>query len=249
MNLEGKLIVVSGGAQGIGRVVVDTLLAKKARIAVLDKDGKALSQLEQALPEVKTICCDLTDAEQVKDAVDRIADECSVIDGLVNNAGLIYSQPLFNMMAPGDKKHSIEMWHKVINANLTSVFLATAHIVEKMAAKRSKGVIVNISSVAAAGNAGQTAYAAAKAGVNAMTATWAKELGVLGMRCVAIAPGFVDIASTRNAMTENVIGEWVRRTPLRRFGQPEDIAQTVVFAFENDFLTGTVLEVDGGLTI
>ena len=118
-----------------------------------------------------------------------------------------------------------------------------------MAANRIKGVIVNLSSVSAAGNPGQTAYSAAKAGVEAMTAVWARELGPLGIRVVAIAPGFVDTHSTHAALSEEALKEWKRRTPLGRLGTAQEIASTVLFVLENDFISGCTIRVDGGLVI
>jgi 3-oxoacyl-[acyl-carrier protein] reductase len=143
----------------------------------------------------------------------------------------------------------VEEWRQVLGANLDSVFFMTVCVVAQMIAERRKGVIVNISSVAAAGNAGQTAYSAAKAGVNAMTATWAKELGPLGVRVVAVAPGFMDTPSTRAALSDSLLKEVERRAPLRRLGRPEEVAQAVVSAIENDFFHGKVLELDGGLIV
>jgi 3-oxoacyl-[acyl-carrier protein] reductase len=118
-----------------------------------------------------------------------------------------------------------------------------------MMTTRTKGVIVNISSVSAGGNPGQSAYAAAKAGVNALTAVWAKELGPLGIRVVAIAPGFTETDSTRAAMSETALQETIKRVPMRRLGKPEEIADGVLFAIKNDFCNGKVLALDGGLVI
>lgn len=248
MQLADKVAIVTGGAGGIGRGIVRALRDRRCRVAVLDRDPVALAALA-AEEGVTCLQCDVTDPAQVARAVDEVHSTYGRIDALINNAGRIHSAPLFNLLAAGERKHSLEAWREVIDANLTSAFLMTAHVVEKMATARTKGVIVNISSVSARGNAGQSAYAAAKAGVNALTVTWARELGVMGIRCVAIAPGFVDTDSTRSAMSENTLNEWVRRTPLRRLGRVEEIAQCVVAAIENDFLTGTVIEIDGALML
>ena len=114
---------------------------------------------------------------------------------------------------------------------------------------RSKGVIVNISSISACGNEGQTAYSAAKAGVNAMTVTWSKELGPMGIRCNAISPGFIDTDSTHNALKEKIIAHIHSNTPLRRLGQVEEVSQAVASVIANDFINGVILNVDGGLKI
>jgi 3-oxoacyl-[acyl-carrier protein] reductase len=110
-------------------------------------------------------------------------------------------------------------------------------------------VIVNISSVSAAGNSGQSAYSASKAGVNALTAVWAKELSPLGIRTVAIAPGYIDTPSTRKAVSDTQLEGITSRIPLRKMGEPKSIVDAVLFAIKNDYVNGTVLEIDGGLTL
>ena len=109
--------------------------------------------------------------------------------------------------------------------------------------------VVTISSVSAGGNAGQSAYSAAKAGVNALTAVWAKELGPLGIRVVAVAPGFTETDSTKEAVSETTLREIVKKVPLRRLGRPEEIADGVLSVIRNDFFNGKVLELDGGLIV
>jgi 3-oxoacyl-[acyl-carrier protein] reductase len=170
-------------------------------------------------------------------------------DILINNAGILYSAPLVKIAPSGTEKHDVEMWNKVLAADLSSVLYMTACVVEKMIIARTKGVIVNISSVSAAGNAGQSAYSAAKAGVNALTMVWAKELSPMGIRVVAIAPGFIDTDSTKEALSETVLRETVKKVPLRRLGKPEEIADGVLAVIQNDFFNGKVFQLDGGLII
>jgi 3-oxoacyl-[acyl-carrier protein] reductase len=137
----------------------------------------------------------------------------------------------------------------VISTDLNSVFYVTLNVVEKMVLKRTKGVIANISSVCAAGNAGQSAYSAAKAGVNALTAVWAKELSPWGIRVVGIAPGYTDTESTRKVMNDEVLKDLVSRVPLRRLGNVSEIARFILHALTNDFIIGKTIEIDGGLVI
>jgi 3-oxoacyl-[acyl-carrier protein] reductase len=125
----------------------------------------------------------------------------------------------------------------------------TVCVVEKMITTRTRGVVVNISSVSSSGNAGQSAYSAAKAGVNALTAVWAKELGPMGIRVVALAPGFTDTDSTKDAVSEAALRETVKKVPLRRLGKPAEIADGVVSVIRNDFFNGKVFELDGGLIV
>jgi 3-oxoacyl-[acyl-carrier protein] reductase len=249
VNPQGKVIVVTGAAGNLGRVISDALQAQGAVVVAWDRDAQALDALRQEQPSRTCLACDLTDEAQVAQALAETLKAHGRVDGLVNNAGLIHNTLLFNMMGGDQRRHSLAEWHRVIDANLTSTFVATSHVVEHMAMTRIKGVIVNISSIAAGGNAGQSAYAAAKAGVESLTVTWAKELGALGIRVVAIAPGFVDTESTRRALSEAVITDLTRRTPLRRLVAPQSIAQAVLFALQDDDLSGVVLPLDGGLRI
>ena len=125
----------------------------------------------------------------------------------------------------------------------------TVNVADKMVRSRSKGVIINISSISSYGNAGQSAYSAAKAALNALTVTWSKELGMFGIRCVAIAPGFIDTTSTRAALTEAKIKTYSNATPLGRLGKTDELLHAVVFIIENDFYNGTILNLDGGLKL
>jgi 3-oxoacyl-[acyl-carrier protein] reductase len=118
-----------------------------------------------------------------------------------------------------------------------------------MVTRRHKGAIINISSIAASGNVGQSAYSATKAAVNALTVTWSKELGMFGIRCNSIAPGFMDTPSTQNALSEAKIKQYQKNTPLGRLGKTEEILQALEFIIENDFYNGAVLQLDGGLKL
>lgn len=249
MDIRGKKALVTGGANGIGRTVVRKLLRRGASVAVLDVDEGGLRELEGESNDVHAFVCDVSDSVQVEAAVAKAFEVLEQIDILVNNAGILYSAPLVNIMSKDDKRHDVDMWRKVIETDLSSVFYVTVNVAEKMVSNRVKGVIVNVSSVAASGNPGQSAYSAAKAGVEALTATWAKELGAFGIRAVAVAPGFTDTESTQRAVSEAVLKDWVRRIPLRRLGAIDEIADGILTAIENDYLTGTTLSINGGLVI
>jgi len=249
MDARGKRAIVTGGVRGLGRAVVEALLAKEAMVTVFDVNAAGLAELRASLPSVNCIECDLSDYSQVAEATARYHAENKSADILVNNAGILFSAPLVKISMSGIERHNVDMWNKTLATNLSSVFYMTSFIVEKMVVTRTKGVIVNISSVSAAGNAGQSAYSAAKAGVNALTATWAKELGAMGIRVAAVAPGFTDTESTKEALSEAVLQETVKKVPLRRLGKPQEIAQGVISVIENDFFNGKVVELDGGLVI
>lgn len=249
MNLKEKRVIVTGGVRGLGRCLVEKLIAYNAYVTVFDIDQQGLEALSQQQPGVACVVCDVSDAEQVASAMGSYHDENGAAHVLVNNAGILYSEPLVRIGVTGLERHGLEAWSRVLSANLNSVFYMTSLVVEKMVTTRTKGVIVNISSVAASGNAGQSAYSAAKAGVNALTATWAKELGVMGIRVVAVAPGFTETESTKVALTEAMLQETIKRVPLRRLGKPAEIADGIIAVLENDFFNGKVFELDGGLII
>jgi 3-oxoacyl-[acyl-carrier protein] reductase len=243
MDPAGKVAVVAGGSGNLGSAIVAALKARGARVAVVDIGDARVDGAELSVQ------ADLADDASAAAAVARIVAVCGGIDILVNAAGLIHSEPLVKLLDPERRAHRSDTWERVLRANLTATFVLSAHVAERMVAKRTKGVIVSFSSVAAGGNPGQSAYAAAKAGVEALTSVWARELGPMGIRAVAIAPGFVDTASTHAALNEEAIKEWKRRTPLHRLASTGEISAAVLFAIENDFLTGQTLHIDGGLTI
>jgi 3-oxoacyl-[acyl-carrier protein] reductase len=249
MYPTGKRVIVTGGVRGLGRCTVDQLVGLKADVTVFDFDAAGFEDLRSSHPEVTCIECDVSDYAQVTTATNLYHDQFGCADILINNAGIIYSAPLVTISAPGVEKHSVMMWDKVLRTDLSSVFYMTSCVVAGMLTARKKGVIVNISSVSAAGNAGQSAYSAAKAGVNALTAVWAKELAPLGIRVVGVAPGFTATESTKSALTEATLRDTVRRTPLRRLGQPAEIAAGILAVIQNDFFNGRVFELDGGLIV
>jgi 3-oxoacyl-[acyl-carrier protein] reductase len=248
MNLRGKQIIVTGGASGLGRSMVEKLTALEAAVTVFDINVAGLDELRQ-LHELNCVECDVSNYDQVIRATAEYHDEFGAADVLINNAGILYSAPLVKITSAGIEQHKVAMWNKVMETDLSSVFYMTVCVVEKMIATRTKGVIVNIGSVSASGNPGASAYSAAKAGVNALTAAWAKELGALGIRVVAVAPGFTDTASTRAAMSEAALEDAIKRVPLKRLGKPEEIADGVLAVILNDFFNGKVFELDGGLIV
>lgn len=250
MKLAGSNVLVTGGGRGIGRFLVERLDAESAQAYVLERDEGLCAELRDASEgRIKASPCDVTDPEAVDAVLKEIFDSGFTPDVLINNAGIIHSEPLVNMLSRSDRVHSRESWRRVMAADLDSVFFVTGRVVDHMLAKRRKGVVISISSVAANGNAGQSAYSAAKAGVNALTHTWAKELGGMGLRFAAIAPGFIDTPSTRAALSEAVVARLQQQIPLRRLGDLESIYLAARHIIENDYLTGTVLEVDGGLVL
>jgi 3-oxoacyl-[acyl-carrier protein] reductase len=145
--------------------------------------------------------------------------------------------------------HDPALWDRVLSSCLSSAFYVTASTVLKMASRAKKGVIINISSVCSRGNAGQAAYSAAKAGMNAMTAALAKELGPMGIRVVALAPGYFETSSTIDNVPAPKLKDIRNAVPLRRLGQLDEVASAVRFILANGYVNGKVLELDGGLVL
>ncbi|HJT26305.1 MAG TPA: SDR family NAD(P)-dependent oxidoreductase [Pyrinomonadaceae bacterium] len=247
MELRGKKAIITGGVRGLGRATVEKLIENGTNVTVFDLNAAGFDELKKE--NVNCIECDVSDYDHVLKATGKYHEQFGAADILINNAGILYSEPLIKLTSEGVARHDAGMWNKVMAADLNSVFYMTVCVVEKMITTRTRGVIVNISSVSSSGNAGQSAYSAAKAGVNALTAVWAKELGPMGIRVIAVAPGFTDTDSTKNAVNEAALRETVKKVPLRRLGKPAEIAEGVVSVIQNDFFNGKVFELDGGLIV
>lgn len=249
MNLEAVNILITGGASGLGKAMATYLAGKAANVIVVDRNAAMLEELQAEVPAIKCYTADLTDYAAVETLVANIFADYVKLNVLINNAGIIHSEPLVNILSREDIKHSLDNWHKTIDINLNAVFYVTSHVAAQMVKTRSKGVIINISSISSYGNMGQSAYSATKAALNALTVTWSKELGMFGIRSVAIAPGFIDTPSTQAALSEVKVKAYKSATPIGRLGKTEEVIHSIVYIIENDFYNGTILNLDGGLKL
>jgi 3-oxoacyl-[acyl-carrier protein] reductase len=253
MNLQGKAVIVTGAARGLGRAISEELAGAGASIALLDVQAAdcadAMASCAGRGVQARSYGCNVASEEQVATTFDRIVADFGRLDGIVNNAGILRDALLVKAKEGViSGKMSLAQWQAVIDVNLTGVFLCGREAAERMIRIGNGGVIVNISSISRAGNAGQSNYSAAKAGVAALAVVWARELARYDIRTGAIAPGFVAtpmVATMKAEMLEMML----EPVPLQRLGQPEEIAHAARFIFENDFFTGRVLEVDGGLRL
>jgi 3-oxoacyl-[acyl-carrier protein] reductase len=240
MNMLGKIALVTGATRGIGKAIATRLKADGAELVVTGRDEMLLEawRMEGAL----TVRADVTDVCQVEELVEAIVKRHSRIDIVVNNAGVTQDGLLMRM--------SDDDWNKVIDTNLTGVFNVCRAIIRPML-KHRKGRIVNISSViGVTGNAGQTNYAASKAGVIGFSKALAKEVASRNILVNVVAPGYIDTEMTQ-ALTEEQRNEILRMIPLGRTGQGEDVASLVHYLVseQNQYITGQTIHCDGGLVI
>ena len=253
IDLSGKIIVVTGGAQGLGLAIAKTLASQGAVLALVDLNQSkldcAVSGCEEQGGRAHAYIANVADEQEVISLFDRVSADLGPVYGLVNNAGIL-RDGLVVKAQDGKvvKKMSLAEWQSVIDVNLTGVFLCTREASEKMIEAGRGGVIINLCSVSQAGNMGQANYSAAKAGVAAMTVTCAKELARYGIRCMGIAPGFIGTDMVAS-MKKEALEKMTRQIPLGRLGEPEEIAVTAEFIFRNEYLTGRVIEADGGIRL
>ena len=253
MDLNGKVIAITGGGQGLGRSMALVLAAKGAKLALIDlnqdKLDEAVTLCKEAGGDAKAYIANVAKEDDVISTFDKIVADFGSLNGLINNAGIL-RDGLMIKVKDGEivKKMTLAEWQAVIDVNLTGVFLCGREAAERMINLGTEGVIINISSISKAGNMGQTNYSAAKAGVAAMAVTWAKELARYNIRAAAIAPGFIAtemVASMKPEALEKISAG----IPLKRMGKPEEIGHTCAYIFENDYFTGRVIEMDGGLRL
>ncbi|MGO2132472.1 MAG: SDR family oxidoreductase [Halomonas sp.] len=253
MELNDSIIAITGGGRGLGLAMAIHMGSQGAQIALLDRDTDALDSAVGLLKEkgitAQCFAIDVSDEGSVIRTFDAIESAMGPLDGLVNNAGIV-RDGLLVKAKDGEivDRMSLSSWQQVIDINLTGVFLCGREAATRMISAGRHGVIVNISSISRAGNQGQSNYSAAKAGVAALTVTWAGELARYGIRVGAVAPGFVETEMTAS-IREDMLKRITAGIPLHRLGQPENIAQSVAYIFTNDYFTGRVIECDGGLRI
>jgi 3-oxoacyl-[acyl-carrier protein] reductase len=253
MDLQDKVIVVTGGGQGLGRAIAVGLAGRGAKLALVDLNQDKLDETAQlcagAGGEGKGYIANIAVEEEVIALFDQVVADFGSLHGVINNAGILRDGLLLKVK-DGEivKRMSLAEWQAVIDVNMTGVFLCGREAATKFIELGTQGVIVNISSVSRAGNMGQTNYSAAKAGVATMAVTWAKELARYGIRTGAIAPGFIATDMVAS-MKPEALEKMEKQIPLGRMGTPDEIAQTVAFIFENDYVTGRVFEIDGGIRL
>ncbi len=253
MNVSGKTVLITGAARGLGAAMARRLARDGAALALADLDAAELdpvvAECAAAGASASAYAADVSREADVVELYERVAADFGSLDASIANAGIVRDGRLVkteNGRVAG--KLALEDWQAVVDVNLTGVFLCGREAAARMIELGREGCIVNISSIARAGNFGQTNYSAAKAGVAAMTVVWAKELAKSRIRVNAIAPGFIE-TEILAGMPENVKRKMLAMIPAGRPGRPEEVADAAAFVIGNDYVNGRVVELDGGLRI
>jgi 3-oxoacyl-[acyl-carrier protein] reductase len=244
MELDGKVALITGGAQGIGRIISEELAGQGAHVILgdvnLEGAEKTAAEIKQSGAKASAVRIDVSSAADVQSVFDSIIKEYKPVDIVVNNAGITRDGLLVRMKEVD--------WDLVININLKGSFLCSQQAAKQMM-KQKSGAIVNIASIVGImGNFGQANYSASKAGLIGFTKTLAREIAPRGIRANAVAPGFIDTEMTR-VLEESVRAKLVEQIPLARLGQPEDVARCVSFLVSEkaSYITGQVINVNGGM--
>jgi 3-oxoacyl-[acyl-carrier protein] reductase len=252
VDIENKIIVITGAARGLGASMALDLAAHGARLALVDLDESALQPvvtavLEQGSPMAAAYPCDISNEAAVTALFDRVLADFGALHGLVNNAGITRDALTVKYREGAvQSRMSLADWQAVLDVNLTGTFLCGREAATRMIELGSRGCIINLSSISRAGNQGQANYAASKAGVHALAVTWAHEWARYGIRAASVAPGFIATEMVMQ-MKPEARQRIEAKVPAGRMGTAQEIAHAVRFIFENDYINGRCIEVDGAL--
>jgi len=254
LKITDSTVAITGAARGLGAAMATRLASKSAKLALIDIDQQSLENTRSlcasaGATQIETYGVNVTSEPEVEQLFENIVSDFGSLHGLINNAG-ITRDSLLVKFKDGElvSKMSLQQWQSVIDVNLTGVFLCGREAAAKMIQTKTHGCIINISSVSRHGNMGQTNYSASKAGVESMAVVWAKELARYGIRAASIAPGFIGTEMVQS-MKPEALAKIQSTLPLGTIGEPDQIASAVEFIFENDYVSGRCIEVDGALRI
>ena len=250
MELANKVVAITGAGQGLGKQMALSLAESGVNLALIDLNLEQLRDTQEECESMgvnaRVYVTNVTNEQQVCAAFEQIEADFKQLNGVINNAGIMRDGMFIKVKDGQITPMSLEQFQSVMDVNVTGTFLCGREASKVMLNTDSKGVLINISSVARAGNIGQTNYSASKAAVATMATVWAKELGRLGIRSVAIAPGVIKTAMTDQIKPE-AMDRLIKMIPVGRLGFADEISATVKYVLTNEFVTGRVLEVDGGM--
>lgn len=254
MDLNNKVIAITGAGRGLGAAMATRFASRGCRLALIDLKADMLEDTRVACEQagasgVESYAANVACEAEVVQVMDKIASDFGALHGLVNNAG-ITRDAMTLKFKDGQlvSKMTLDQWQAVLDVNLTGVFLCGREAAARMIELGCEGCIVNISSVSRHGNMGQANYSASKAGVQALAVVWAKEFARYDIRVASVAPGFVStelVMSMKPEAREKITS----LVPAKRLGDPDEIAKTVEFIFDNDYVNGRCLDIDGGLRL
>ncbi|MBM0417512.1 SDR family oxidoreductase [Aeromonas veronii] len=253
MDIKQKVIAITGAGRGLGRAIALNLAAQGAELALIDLNASDLAVTQTEVQSRGGRCasfvCNVASEPEVETTFVAIKAHFGRLYGLINCAGILRDGMLIKVKE-GElvEKMTLAQWQSVIDVNLTGTFLCGREGAALMAQGGQGGVIINISSIARAGNIGQSNYAASKAGVASLVVTWARELARHGIRVMGIAPGVFATDMTA-AMKPEAMARMQQAIPVGTLGEAQQLAETVSFIFANDYLSGRMIELDGGLRL
>ncbi len=254
MNLIGSVVAITGASRGLGAALAKRLAAKSCRLALIDLTEASLQAIKSTCidagaQQVEVYAANVANEENVVDVMQRIGNDFGSLQALINNAGITRDSLTLKYKDNAlISEMTLEQWQDVIDVNLTGSFLCGREAAKQMVAMNSVGCIINISSISRNGNMGQANYSASKAGVHALAVVWAKELSRYGIRAASVAPGFIATEMVKQMKPEarNKISASI---PVNRLGEPDEIASSVEFILENDYVNGCCIDVDGALRL
>jgi 3-oxoacyl-[acyl-carrier protein] reductase len=251
MKVSDVNAIVTGGASGIGLATARVLLEAGApRVGILARDPAKVEAAAKTLGEqwgserVVSLEADVRDPAALERCFDAFLEAAGKLHVLVNSAGVLLDGAVVSFSFKGVSRYPLDAWRTTLDTNLTGTFLCSQLAIERMLRKRTRGVIVNVSSVSRKGRPGQAAYSATKGGVVSLTLTLAQELAPFKIRCVAIAPGLIETPMAER-IPEDYRKQMLEHVAAGRLGTPEEAAHAVRFCVENDYFNGRVLELDG----
>ncbi|MDB9964255.1 SDR family NAD(P)-dependent oxidoreductase [Vicingaceae bacterium] len=246
MILEESTIVITGASGNIGKCLVNSLSKRTKKIIAIDLNFGSNLEFDN---NVDNVTLDVTKEKEIETFFSILENKGFSSFGLINGAGVIFNRPLVNILDRKSPIHSSDDFERVLKLNLTGSFLMGSHFANFCIKSKKKACIINVSSVTAAGNIGQTAYSASKAGVESMARVWAKELGMFKIRAASISPGFFNTESTHRNLSEAIVKKYQSQIPLKKFGELEQLVHAFEFVLTNDYFNGEVLSLNGGYRV